>query len=202
MTGTFRIRRSRGALSGALLALLGLWGAVIPLVGPYFHFAYAPDAAWHFTPGRFWLEQLPGLVVLAGGVIVLWSGHRLVGLLGAWMAAAGGAWFAVGTLVSHHWPQVPSAGAATGGSVRVFLEQVGLFTGLGVVIVLLAGVAMGRLSLVSVGDVKKRDRKNRDRGTTTTVEKPARPRRILDTPLVRRVIGTPEQAPDAERVDA
>jgi hypothetical protein len=194
MTGTLRIRRSRGALSGALLALLGLWGALVPLVGPYFHFAYTPDAAWHFTPGRFWLEQLPGLVVLGGGVIVLVSGHRLVGLLGAWMAAAGGAWFAVGTLVSHHWPQVPSAGTATGGSVRVFLEQVGLFTGLGLVIVLLAGVAMGRLSLVSARDLKKRDS-----GASATVETPAKPRRVLAiTPLVRRVARIPEQASDSE----
>ena len=41
-----RMRRSRGALSGFLLVLLGLWGALIPFIGPDFHYAYTPDAAW------------------------------------------------------------------------------------------------------------------------------------------------------------
>jgi hypothetical protein len=201
MTGTLRIRRSRGALSGSLLALLGLWGALIPLVGPYFHYAYTPSTAWDFTAGRFWLEQLPGLAVLAGGVVVLVSAHRLIALMGAWLAAAGGAWFAVGPLVAHHWPQLPSAGTPVGGSVRVFLEQVGFFTGLGVLIVLLAGVAMGRLSLVSVSDVRERD----GTGTPAAEPRPASAMRILaNTPLVRRVARVPEQAsdPDSDRVRA
>ena len=42
MAGTLRVRRSRGALSGLLLVLLGIWGALIPFVGPYFHYAYTP----------------------------------------------------------------------------------------------------------------------------------------------------------------
>jgi hypothetical protein len=199
MTGTLKIRRSRGALSGLLLALLGLWGALIPLVGPYFHFAYTPDKAWDFTAGRFWLEQLPGLVALVGGVMVLVSKHRLIALLGAWLAAAGGAWFAVGTFVAHHWPQLPSAGTATGGSVRVFLEQVGFFTGLGVLIVLLAGVAMGRLSLVSVSDVRERAVPPAPPATAAS----AGPRRILaSTPLIRRVARIPERASESDKVGA
>ena len=64
MTGTLRVRRSRGALSGVLLVLLGLWGAVIPFVGPYFRYAYTPDRAWEYTSGRLWLEVLPGAAVL------------------------------------------------------------------------------------------------------------------------------------------
>ena len=32
------IPRSRGAICGVLLILLGLWGGLAPFVGPYFHF--------------------------------------------------------------------------------------------------------------------------------------------------------------------
>ena len=40
--GRMRIPRSRGAASGLLVMLLGLWGALIPFVGPAFDFAYNP----------------------------------------------------------------------------------------------------------------------------------------------------------------
>ena len=153
MTGTLRVRRSRGALSGVLLVLLGLWGAVIPFVGPYFRYAYTPDRAWEYTSGRLWLEVLPGAAVLLGGVVVLASRHRLVGVLAAWLAAAGGAWFAVGGLVAARWTSLPSAGTPVGGPARMVLEQIGFFTGLGALIAFLAGLAMGRFTVVSARDV-------------------------------------------------
>src|SRR6266849_5239393 len=65
MTAMMRVPRTRGAGSGFLLILLGLWGAVIPFVGPYFHFAYTPDTAWTWTWGRFFLEIVPGRVPTA-----------------------------------------------------------------------------------------------------------------------------------------
>ncbi|MDQ2789811.1 MAG: hypothetical protein M3Y73_08900 [Actinomycetota bacterium] len=34
------MRRSRGAMSGFLLVLLGIWGAIIPFVGPYFGYTF------------------------------------------------------------------------------------------------------------------------------------------------------------------
>ena len=55
MAGMLQMRRSRGAFSGFLLILLGLWGALIPFVGPYFHYAYTPDKAWTYNTGRLWL---------------------------------------------------------------------------------------------------------------------------------------------------
>jgi hypothetical protein len=189
MTGTLRVRRSRGALSGVLLVLLGIWGALIPLVGPYFHYAYTPDRAWDFTAGRFWLEQLPGLAVLAGGVIVLVSTHRLVALLGAWLAAAGGAWFAVGSLVAGRWSSLPTAGTPTGGAVRMALEQAGFFTALGVVIALVAGLAMGRFTVIAARDVatSKAAKATTVPAPRTAPESADQPRRFrLPVPVVRR----------------
>jgi hypothetical protein len=153
MTATLRVPRSRGALSGLLLVLLGIWGALIPFVGPYFHYAYTPDRTWDYTTGRLWLEVLPGLAALVGGVFVLTSRLRPVAVLGSWLAAAGGAWFALGGLAAKHWKAIPGAGSPVGGTGHTVLEQLGFFTGLGVVIVLVAGAAMGRLSLVSARDL-------------------------------------------------
>src|SRR5260370_106681 len=65
-----RIPRSRGAVSGVLLILLGAWGGLVPFVGPYFGYAYTPDKAWHFTLARLWLEIVPGAAAVLGGVLV------------------------------------------------------------------------------------------------------------------------------------
>lgn len=153
MAGTLRVRRSRGALSGFLLVLLGIWGALIPFVGPYFNYAYTPDQAWTATSGRTWLEILPGVVTLASGVIVLLSRLRLAALFASWLAAIAGAWFAIGDLVAGHWASLPAPGTPVGGATRSVLEQIGFFTGLGVVIVFVAALALGRFTVVAARDV-------------------------------------------------
>jgi hypothetical protein len=149
---TLRVRRSRGALSGLLLVLLGIWGAVIPFVGPYFHYAYAPDRTWAVTAGRMWLEVLPGAVALVSGIVVLVSRLRPLAIFAAWLAALAGAWFAVGSVVAAHWTTLPAAGAPVGGAARMALEQIGFFTGLGVVMVFVAALALGRLTVIAARD--------------------------------------------------
>ena len=54
--GRLQMPRSRGAASGFLLILLGVWGALIPFVGPRFDFAFTPDQEWIWTNARGWLE--------------------------------------------------------------------------------------------------------------------------------------------------
>ena len=103
MAGMLQMRRSRGAASGFLLVLLGLWGALIPFVGPYFHYAYTPDTAWTYTTARLWLEVLPGAAVFLGGVLLIIATGRHVALFGAILAAAAGAWFTLGTILSPLW---------------------------------------------------------------------------------------------------
>lgn len=141
------MRRSRGALNGFLLLLLGAWGGLIAFIGPYFHYAYTPDTTWTYTTGRLWLDILPGAAVFLGGLIVLLTAARHVAMFGALLAAAGGAWFALGQLLSPLWNNhVPLGGApaATGTTMRI-AEQLGFSYGLGVVIVFLAGIALGRM---------------------------------------------------------
>jgi hypothetical protein len=154
MTATLRVPRSRGALSGLLLVLLGLWGALMPLIGPYFDFGFTPDKAWHFTSGRVWLQIVPGGAVFLGGLIALGSSNRAFAAFGAWLAALGGAWFVVGVPLSALWADHghTQLGQALGDTTRRVSEQVSLLYGLGVVAVFLAAFVLGRLALVGVKD--------------------------------------------------
>jgi hypothetical protein len=161
MAGLARIPRSRGAVSGVLLILLGAWGGLAPFVGPYFRFAYTPDKAWAYTSGRLWLSIVPGAAALIGGLLVAGTAHRGVGCLGAVLAAAGGAWFILGTAVisvtvtnGSISPGVPLAGplGSLSSVTRVFLERLGFFTGIGAVILFLGALALGRFTVVGVRD--------------------------------------------------
>src|SRR5258708_24979475 len=96
----------RGRASGALLVLLGAWGALIPFVGPYFGYAYTPDKAWAYTSGRLVLSVVPGAAVFLGGLLVLASDGAAA--IGGFFAAACGAWFVVGAEVSAGAPPARS----------------------------------------------------------------------------------------------
>ncbi len=152
MTPIARIPRTRGAFSGVLLVLLGAWGGLIAFIGPYFHYAYTPDKAWVYTTGRLWLEILPGAATVLGGLLVLGSARRHTAVFGAFLAALGGAWFVVGNLVSTLWNSgTPQAGVPAGtGLTRLAAENLGFFTGLGVLIVFFAALALGRFAVVGV----------------------------------------------------
>jgi hypothetical protein len=148
-----QMRRSRGAFSGFLLMLLGLWGALIPFVGPYFHYAYTPDKAWTYNTGRLWLELLPGAAVFLGGFLLMVAKSRHTALFGALLAAVAGAWFTLGTVLSPLWNHhVPMGGSPASSTVYMrIMEQLGFFTALGVVIVFVAAVALGRIASVASG---------------------------------------------------
>src|ERR1700689_1280752 len=101
MAGMLQMRRSRGAASGFLLVLLGLWGALIPFVGPYFHYAYTPDTAWTYSTARLWLEILPGAAVFLGGILLMIATGKHGALFGPILAAAAGAWLTPRTILTH-----------------------------------------------------------------------------------------------------
>jgi hypothetical protein len=148
-----QMRRSRGAASGLLLVLLGLWGALIPFVGPYFHFAYTPDTTWTYTTARLWLEILPGAAVFIGGVLLIIATSRYVALFGAMLAAGAGAWFVLGTTLSPLWNNhVALGGSPASATVYMrIMEQLGFFSALGVVVVFVAAAALGRIASVPAG---------------------------------------------------
>ena len=161
MADVARIRRRRGGLCGLLLVLLGAWAALGPLIGPYFSFAYTPDTAWHYTDGRLYLSIVPGAAAVLGGLIIIVTRSRAAGMFAGLVAAAAGAWLIAGPGVvavlprlSSLTPGAPLAHSAGGVSVAAwqFLEQVGLFTGAGILILFFGALAIGRFSMVSARD--------------------------------------------------
>jgi len=150
-----------------MLVLLGAWGGLVAFIGPYFHFAYTPDKAWVYTTGRLWLEILPGAATVLGGLLVLGSARRHTAAFGAFLAALGGAWFVVGNPVSTLWNSgTPQAGVPAGtGLTRLAAENLGFFTGLGVLIVFFAALALGRFAVVGVRETALVERATADQAT-------------------------------------
>jgi hypothetical protein len=154
---TVRVARSKGAFSGFLLVLLGAWGALVPFIGPYFDYKWQFTDTWHWTDARGWLEVLPGVAVGLGGLLLLVSVNRIVGSLGGWLAAAGGAWFVVGPTLASTL-DIGSIGnpLSTSDDGRA-LAWIGYFYGLGAVIIFLAAFALGRMAVVGLRDVRAAD---------------------------------------------
>ncbi len=141
--------------SGFLLMLLGAWGALVPFVGPYFGYAYTPDNAWTYTTGRLWLSVLPGAAAFLGGLVVSLSSRS--GAPGAFLAVLAGVWLVIGVPVlalvrPGSGPGTPAtfAHAMFRPATMHFLESLGFFYGLGVAIVFLAALALGRAGVARI----------------------------------------------------
>jgi hypothetical protein len=146
--------RSRGAVSGLLLVILGAWGALIPFVGPRFNFAYTPDREWAWSSARGWLEVLPGAATVLGGLLLIVAGNRVAAMLGGWLAVLAGAWFIVGGQFA------PLLGIGSAGDPVAATErkravlEVTYFSGLGALIVFLGGVVLARTAVRLARDVQ------------------------------------------------
>jgi hypothetical protein len=152
-----RVPRRRGVVSGLLLFLLGAWGAIAPFVGPYFHYGYPPMDTWHWTAARGWLEVLPGAGAALMGLMMMVAASRIVVLVCGCLAAAAGAWFVVGPTLADPLNLVLGQPTDSRQWMRI-IEQLGMFSALGVLIVFVAAIAVGRVSLRSIGDLKAAER--------------------------------------------
>lgn len=142
-----RIARTTGAVSGLLVALLGIWGAVIPFVGPYFDYSFGVNSTWHYTTDRLVLCILPGAAALVGGLLIVKAASRATGAFGGWLAGLAGAWFVVGPALSRVWEHATGPiGPPLFGTTRQALELIGYFYGLGAVMIALAAFAVGRFA--------------------------------------------------------
>jgi hypothetical protein len=204
-----RVPRSRGAASGALLLILGAWAALVPFIGPYFDFAFtpSPNKAWHWTSARGWLEVLPGAAVVLGALLLLFSASRVVTVFGAWLAAAGGAWLIVGPpLASLLKIKLGAPDPTSSKGVRA-LESLLFFFGIGAVILFLASLALGRLSVHSVRDVRAAERRVAAEEEAAAEQRRADERRLAEErrqaeerrPADER---NPDQVPVDDRRDA
>jgi hypothetical protein len=139
--------RSTGMASGLLVMVLGIWGALIPFVGPYFDYSFGTNTTWHFTTDRLWLNILPGALAVIAGLMLLMAATRAAGILAGWLGVTAGAWFVVGPAVSMTWESgTGPIGRPLFGSTRQMLELVGYFYGLGALIVAMAAFSIGRFA--------------------------------------------------------
>jgi hypothetical protein len=159
----------RGRVISILLVVLGVWGGLAPFVGPYFGYAYTPDKAWAYTSGRLWLSIVPAAAVVLGGLLVLVSDAAAA--FGAFLAALGGVWFVLGPLVTAYklashgittGSPVVAHGALFGAAAMRFLEQIGFFYGLGVVILFFAAVALGEVIVARMAAKRYAERVDAD----------------------------------------
>ncbi|MDT0262548.1 hypothetical protein [Jatrophihabitans lederbergiae] len=172
-TRTMRIPRSRGAVSGLLIIILGAWGALIPFIGPWFDYSYQSGRSWDWTAARGWLEVLPGVVAIVGGLLLLVSANRVTASLGGWLAALAGAWFIIGQSLAALF-HLGSVGAPLSTHTSgIAIAQLGYFYGLGALILFLAAFALGRLAVVGVRDVRAAERRSeRKRATDLDTDQP------------------------------
>jgi hypothetical protein len=145
--------RTRGALMGLLLILLGAWGALIPFFGPNIDWAYMADPAWTWSTTKGWLEVLPGAVTALGGLLLLASGNRGSAVFGGWLAVLGGAWFVVGRVFASTLGIGDVGQPVASTDLKRALLEVTYFTGLGALIVFLGGAALARVAVVHARDV-------------------------------------------------
>ena len=142
-----RIARSTGTFSGLVIALLGVWGALIPFVGPYFDYSFGINSTWHYTTDRLWLCILPGALALLAGLMLLTARTRVTGAFAGWLAIVAGAWFVIGPAVSLTWESGPGPiGPPLFGTTRQMAELIGYFYGLGALIVAFGAFAVGRFA--------------------------------------------------------
>jgi hypothetical protein len=156
-----RVARSRGALSGFVVLILGLWAGLVPFIGPYFDLAYTPrpNDEWHWTAARGWLEVLPGAAAVLGGLLLIISASRAMTVFGGWLAALAGAWLVIGP------PLAPAINVDLGGpdpahgtntqAVTALL----FFYAVGAAILFFGSLALGRVSVLSVRDVRAAERR-------------------------------------------
>lgn len=180
MNDVVSIPRSRGAVCGVLLILLGVWGGLAPFVGHYLHFGFTPDKAWGWTSGRLYLSLIPGAAALLGGLMVLVTRNRAVGISGGVLSALGGVWLVAGDgivtdVLKNHGISVgtPLQSANLTAALQSFLEKAGLFFGLGALIMFVAALAIGRFSMLAAKDVEEEtDGYSSVRSETTTASYP------------------------------
>jgi hypothetical protein len=129
-------------VAGLAILVLGIWGGIIAFVGPYFSFTLGPDHTWTWTMGRLWLDVLPAIAAVFGGLTLLAGGPRISGRFGALMALLAGAWFAIGPSLSEIWHIGGAQGIGHGTATVQGLEMLSMHTGLGVVVAALAAYAL------------------------------------------------------------
>ncbi len=141
-------RASSLVAAGVVTMLVGIWGAIVPFMGPTFGFSADGSKAWQLTAAHFWLAVLAGGVAFVAGLLMLLAAPPTVSGSGrsalfasGLLAVLAGAWFVVGPL---SWPVVSSASAyfTAASPLRELAFQIGYSFGPGMIALVTGGFAL------------------------------------------------------------
>ena len=151
--GSLHMPRSRGAVSGLLLIILGIWGASsrCRALLPFRVHARGRLGVEH---GTGWLQVFPGAVTAVGGFFLLVSGNRATAMFGGWLAVIGGAWFVVGRTLASTLRLGDIGHPIAGTDAKRAAIEIASFSGLGALIVFLGGAVLARVSARMARDLE------------------------------------------------
>lgn len=125
------------AITRVLIILLGVFGTIIPFVGPLFGFGMGPESAGALTTSKLIYHLIPGAVVILGG-LMLFPSVRASRVLGAMLAILGGIWLTLAPMVL--------GGTTASPTLVELLSPLAYHYGTGLLITAIAAFALGRMT--------------------------------------------------------
>ncbi len=139
------VTSGRAKAAGLIVLIAGVWGGLIPFVGPTFGYDMGNTAAWVVTESRVTLHLVPGIVAVIGGAMLLGRGTSQT--LGATLGTAAGVWFVIVPSLHPLWAGQSMGGGMMGGSaLSNALSALGYHYGTGALVMVAAAYAWGALS--------------------------------------------------------
>lgn len=141
------VRGSRQArAAGVLVGVVGLWGALIPFVGPTFGYSMGGVPAWTWSESHLTLHLAPGVVAVLGAVLLM-RRQRARQVVGALLGIVGGTWFVIAPSLHPLWAESSMGGMSHmgGSALSGALSGLGYHYGTGALIAVAAAYALGAL---------------------------------------------------------
>jgi hypothetical protein len=154
LTGSKSTASGRSKVTGtSLLLVLGLWGALVPFVGPTFGFSMGGAPAWTWTESSVTLHLVPGVAAVLGAVLLM-RGRLASQVSGAVLALLGGIWFVIAPSLRPLWAGQPTSstsgmvgmGGMEHSALSSALSALGYHYGTGVLVSIVAAYALGALA--------------------------------------------------------
>ncbi len=160
----------RARVAGGVLLVLGLWGALVPFIGPSFGYGMGGVAAWTWTESHATLHLAPGVAAIVGAFFLL-RGRRASQTFGSLLAMTGGIWFVIAPSLHPLWAGQSMNGMSGMGSSATSsaLSAIGYHYGTGVLIAIVAAYTLGVLGharSAPAGDVRSEPRRPNHVGAT------------------------------------
>jgi len=134
-------------VAGAIALVLGLWGALVPLIGPSFGYRMGSAQAQIWSESIVTLHLVPGVAAVLGALLIM-RGRRAIQTLGALLATAGGIWFVIAPSMRPLWsdPGMSGMSGMSGSAMSTALSALGYHYGTGALVTVAAAYALGALA--------------------------------------------------------